>query len=89
MDPGDDFDGPLDQGPVGIEVYHCAFSQFLDHAEMGRTCYIGFPVKLCKTPGEVRMPSPLLGEHTEYVCTKILGMSDEEFIRLLQAGIFE
>jgi len=25
-------------------------------------------------------PSPCLGEHTEYVCTSILGLSDEEFV---------
>lgn len=29
------------------------------------------------------------GEHTEYVCTKILGMSDEEFVELLKAGVLE
>lgn len=33
-------------------------------------------------------PSPGLGEHTFHVCTEILGMTDEEFIELDQAGVF-
>lgn len=44
--------------------------------------------KLSKTKAQVRT-SPCLGEHTEYVCTKLLGMSDQEFIDLLQQGVFE
>jgi len=35
------------------------------------------------------MPSPCLGEHTEYVCREILKLSDEEFIELLIDGVFE
>jgi len=45
------------------------------------------PYKLLKTKAQVRT-SPCLGEHTEYVCTQLLGMSDEEFIELWQQGIF-
>jgi benzylsuccinate CoA-transferase BbsF subunit len=53
-----------------------------------------FPVqspvaKLSKTPAETRIPSPMMGEHGEYICTKILGMSDEEFVKLMQEGVFE
>jgi hypothetical protein len=35
------------------------------------------------------LPAPCLGEHTEYVCTEILGMSDEYFLELMQKGVFE
>lgn len=45
------------------------------------------PYKLLKTKAQVRT-SPCLGEHTEYVCTQLLGMSDEEFIELFRQGIF-
>jgi len=45
------------------------------------------PYKLLKTKAQVRT-SPSLGEHTEYVCTQLLGMSDEEFIELFRQGIF-
>jgi benzylsuccinate CoA-transferase BbsF subunit len=45
------------------------------------------PFKLLKTKAQVRT-SPCLGEHNEYVCTKLLGMSDEEFVRLDNEGVF-
>lgn len=62
---------------------------YLKHPEMGVCAYDGPPFKLSETPGMITMPAPCLGEHTEYVCTKILGMSDEEFIDLLTDGVFE
>jgi len=62
---------------------------YLNHPEMGLCAYDGPPFKLSETPAELRMPAPCLGEHTEYVCTQILGMSDQEFIGLLTEGVFE
>jgi len=62
---------------------------FFDHPEMGRCCHDGIPFKLSKTPAELRMPAACLGEHNEYVYTKILGMSDGEFVELLKEGVFE
>jgi len=35
------------------------------------------------------MHAPCLGEHTEYVCTEILGMSNDEFLELYNTGVFE
>ena len=62
---------------------------YLNHPEMGICAYDGPPFKLSETPAELRMPAPCLGEHTEHVCTQILGMSDEEFVELLAEGVFE
>ena len=56
---------------------------------MGPFTHLGQSFQLSETPAKPARPSPLIGEHTEYVCTKILGMSDEEFVNLLQAGVFE
>jgi benzylsuccinate CoA-transferase BbsF subunit len=61
----------------------------LQHAEMGTFTHLGESFQLSKTPARAFSPSPLLGEHTEYVCTKILGMSDDEFVSLMQEGVFE
>jgi benzylsuccinate CoA-transferase BbsF subunit len=61
----------------------------MDHPEMGLFTHLGQSFILSETPAKPLRPSPLLGEHTEYVCTKILGMSDEKFVNLLQAGVFE
>ena len=61
----------------------------LPHSEMGLFTHLGQSFVLSRTPAQAYSPSPLLGEHTEYVCTKILGMSDEEFIDHMRAGVFE
>lgn len=59
---------------------------YLDHPETGRAAYDGPPFKLSKTPGRLATPAPLLGQHTEYVCKEILGLTDEEIADLLIAG---
>jgi len=61
----------------------------LNHPDMGLFTHLGQGFELSKTPAQARMPSPRLGEHTEYVCTKILGMTDQEFVELVGAGVFE
>ena len=61
----------------------------LEHPEIGRHSYDSPAFKLSETPCELRMPAPCLGQHTEYVCTNILGISDEEFVELLGEGVFE
>ncbi len=59
------------------------FYQYLDHPETGRSAYDGAPFVLTKTPGSLRSPAPLLGEHNEYVCKEILGLSDDEIAEAL------
>jgi crotonobetainyl-CoA:carnitine CoA-transferase CaiB-like acyl-CoA transferase len=39
----------------------------LEHARAGRTRALGLPIKLSTTPGNVKRPAPLLGEHTREV----------------------
>lgn len=51
---------------------------YLDHPEAGVTAHDGPPFVLSKTPGELRAPAPLLGEHNEVVCKQVLGMTDDE-----------
>ena len=61
----------------------------MEHSETGTFTHLGQSFQLSKTPAKAYSPSPLLGEHTEYVCSEILGMSDEEFVDLMQKGVFE
>jgi benzylsuccinate CoA-transferase BbsF subunit len=44
--------------------------------------------KFSKTKSEVRY-APNMGEHTEYICLEILGMSDAEFADLVGQNVFE
>jgi benzylsuccinate CoA-transferase BbsF subunit len=62
--------------------------QYMDHSEIGRFGYFTMPFKLSETPAELRLPPPLMGEHTEQVCTEILKMPKEEFNRLRNEGLF-
>lgn len=63
--------------------------KLLNHTEIGPVPFSNPPFKFSETPVEVRQAAPCFGEHTEYVCREILKISDEEFIDLLQAGVFE
>ena len=53
----------------------------LEHPVEGRVRGLGIPVKLSDTPGEVRRPAPLLGEHSAEVLAEI-GYSDEQIADL-------
>ncbi len=59
-----------------------------DHPVMGHHTVDALPFRFSKTPARQYLSSPCLGEHNAYVCTEILGMSDEEFVGLVQAGVF-
>ena len=56
-----------------------------DHPAAGLIRQLGVPIKLGETPGAVRTPPPLLGEHTEAIL-KELGRSVEEVEQLKQSG---
>ena len=61
----------------------------MEHPELGMFTHLGPSFSMSLTPAQAYRPSPRIGEHTEYICTQILGMKDEEFIDLLGAGVFE
>jgi benzylsuccinate CoA-transferase BbsF subunit len=56
------------------------------HPVLGECYFTRWPFILSKTPSEVRR-SPCLGEHNEYVFTKILGISDAEFVELINSQV--
>jgi crotonobetainyl-CoA:carnitine CoA-transferase CaiB-like acyl-CoA transferase len=53
-----------------------------EHPVAGRIRMVGPPVRMSETPGAVRSPAPLLGEHTEDVLKQRLGLRDDEIARL-------
>jgi benzylsuccinate CoA-transferase BbsF subunit len=60
-----------------------------DHKELGRFSHLGQPSRLSKTPARLYNAAPCFGEHTEYICRDLLGMSEEEYDKYLLEGVFE
>lgn len=60
---------------------------YLDHPETGRAAYDGPAMRLSETPGVLRAPAPLLGEHTFDVAERIIGLSGDEIADLLAEGV--
>ncbi|MFC1904839.1 CaiB/BaiF CoA transferase family protein [Chloroflexota bacterium] len=58
------------------------------HTEMESYVNADFSFRLSKTPGRIT-PAPCLGEHNHYIYKEILGMSDEEFVSLMEDGVFD
>ena len=53
----------------------------VQHPKAGRTRMVTVPLKLSATPGAIRKPSPLLGEHTDEILTEV-GYSSAEIDQL-------
>jgi benzylsuccinate CoA-transferase BbsF subunit len=56
------------------------------HPVIGNHLHTRWPFILSKTPHRIRH-APCLGEHNYYVCTTILGMSDKDFVELLNSEV--
>ena len=54
----------------------------LDHPMIGAMQVVGVPVKLSDTPGGIDTPPPRLGEHTDAVLTRDLGLDADTISRL-------
>ena len=59
-----------------------------NHKELGEFSYLGQPSRLSVTPAKLFREAPILGEHSEYICLEILGMSEAEYDQYLIAGAF-
>lgn len=58
----------------------------VEHPVAGTVSMVGVPVKLSETPGRVRAPAPLLGQHTDEVLQHYLELNEAEIAALREAG---
>lgn len=67
------------------QVLHLKMLEEIDHPHCGKIKTIGIPTKLSRTPGSIRRPPPLKGEHTDEVLHE-LGFSEEKIREFHEAG---
>ena len=76
----------IDEDP---QMNYYNFYREIDHPFMGRLRYYHpAPIKLSAVKTALGRPV-LIGEHTDYICKNILGMSQGEIDTLWQKGAFE
>jgi len=68
------------------QVKHLGLVTEVEQPGYGRARMLAFPVRASATPGSIRRPAPLLGEHTAEVLGE-LGLPKREIDRLAAAGV--
>ncbi len=59
----------------------------IDHPHAGAEMLYGVPWRFSRTPGSVRSPAPLLGQHNDYVLSELLGMDEVGIARLVDEQV--
>jgi crotonobetainyl-CoA:carnitine CoA-transferase CaiB-like acyl-CoA transferase len=59
----------------------------VNHPILGEIVEPGFPIKFSETKGDISIPAPLLGEHTNEIFSKVLELSKEELNELRKEGV--
>ena len=73
----------VDEDP---QLKHRNFLPEIEHAELGKAKFEAQPMRLSRSPWELRRPSPLFGEHRDYVFGEILGLESEDIAELIVEG---
>jgi benzylsuccinate CoA-transferase BbsF subunit len=74
----------LDQDPQLAHRQHYAR---LQHPRIGENVIDNYGFRLSATPGGVRAPAPLLGQHNDEVLGRLLGLSQADIGRLKETGV--
>jgi crotonobetainyl-CoA:carnitine CoA-transferase CaiB-like acyl-CoA transferase len=68
------------------QVAHLALDQVMHHPTVGTLHQTGIPYRFSESPGALRLPPPLLGQHTDEVLQN-LGYAMEEIATLRREGV--
>ncbi|MDT3441962.1 CoA transferase [Pseudofrankia sp. BMG5.37] len=61
----------------------------LEHPLVGKVAHEGVVAHLSETPGAIRRPAPLLGQHTDELLVELLGLGPDELRTLHDEGALE
>lgn len=70
------------------QLAHRRHYQKLNHPVIGTHSYETPAFLFSKTPITLERPAPCLGQHSQYICTEILGIEEGEYQSLEKAGVF-
>ncbi len=59
----------------------------VDHPNAGSIKMVASPLKIPTAPPQIRLPPPLLGEHTEQILHELLGLDDKALAELHEAQV--
>ena len=59
----------------------------MPHPAAGVVRLTGTPLHLSATPAQMRLPPPLLGEHTDEILTRLLGLDEGAMAELRREGV--
>ena len=68
------------------QVLHRGMLAEVPHPTIGTLRLGGIPIKYSETPGAIRLPPPLIGEHTDEILTDILDYPPDRIEALSQQG---
>jgi formyl-CoA transferase len=69
------------------QVLHREMIARVPHPTIGTLQLAGVPIKYSSTPGEVRLPPPLLGQHTDEILSSVLKLPRERIAALRRDGV--
>jgi crotonobetainyl-CoA:carnitine CoA-transferase CaiB-like acyl-CoA transferase len=77
----------VDELPGDPQVRANQYVVDFDHPRYGPTPVVGLPVRLSETPGQIRLPAPEFGQHTEQILTELLGYTWEQVAQLKEQEV--
>jgi crotonobetainyl-CoA:carnitine CoA-transferase CaiB-like acyl-CoA transferase len=83
--------GPINDYSQAVSDAHIVEARDMtpevEHPVAGTVKVLGIPAKLSATPGTIRRPAPVLGQHTDEVLREVLSIEPNEVTQLRNAGV--